>query len=144
MARATAHPDQNDGLLARWEEHRQDRSPHDRHAVGTRRLRRDEFRRFHGPRPQSLSDSLGALTYDKSLGGFRTNITENDASTRAPSVCCLVGASIYLFTDRGSRLTGITILARGLNNLRCANVTATGLGSGIGTSATASGSRTSH
>jgi hypothetical protein len=87
MARATAHPDHQcissedihgttvyspDGKNIGEIDH-----PHHRQAVGTRGLRRDEFRRFHGPRPQSLSDSLGALTYDKSLGGFRTNITEN-------------------------------------------------------------------
>jgi hypothetical protein len=58
--------------------------------------------------------------------------------------CCPAAVSIYLLTDRGSRVVGITILAgRRLDNLRSAGVT-TGLGSGIGTSATASGSRTSH
>jgi hypothetical protein len=54
--------------------------------------------------------------------------------------CCPAAVSIYLLTDRGSRVVGIAILAGRLDNLRSAG----GLGSGIGTSATASGSRTSH
>ena len=57
--------------------------------------------------------------------------------------CCPAAVSIYLLIDRGSRVVGIAILAGRLDNLRSAGVT-TGLGSGIGTSATASGSRTSH
>jgi hypothetical protein len=42
----------------------------------------------------------------------------------------------YLLTDRGRRLAGIAILAGRLESLPSANVTAVGLGSGIGTSAT--------
>jgi hypothetical protein len=70
-----------------------------------------------------------------------SQVSERKSTARHNAV--LVGASIYLFTDRGSRLTGIALAGR-LDNLGSASVTASGLRGGIGTSATASFSRTSH
>jgi hypothetical protein len=90
---------------------------------------------------QARHAAIDLLGLKRFVGRMKAGESAEDASTRAPSV---VGASIYLFTDRGSRLAGIAILAGRLDNLRSAGVTATGLGSGIGTSTTASGPRTSH
>jgi hypothetical protein len=76
-------------------------------------------------------------------------VSEMGANGLSPSFFLMeleVGhCGIYLsVTDRGSRLAGIAILAGRLENLRSASAAPTGLGSGIGTSAPASGSRTSH